>query len=137
MAKMGPNNASGVVWALGTFVLFFSCFYVLTNKLKFYLCFKCLRRVGVGCDNKTGLNNAFGPLVCSFFLFLRVFLLLIFLGPFLYKCPPPTLEPLPHPFLTRNANRRGVSPLLLPTTSLPTHQQQCRSQPPLNRGFFI
>ena len=51
MTKMGPNNASGVVWALGMFYyyLFFMFLYIPTNVFvlfRFYL----KHREGEGLD---------------------------------------------------------------------------------------
>jgi hypothetical protein len=43
--KMGPNDASGVVWAIGTFFL---VLYMLTNIFRLYLCIEWYTGVGNG-----------------------------------------------------------------------------------------
>ena len=48
--KKGPNNAFRVIWVIRTcFFLFFHVFSILTNTLRFYLCFE---GIGVGRDRK-------------------------------------------------------------------------------------
>ena len=57
MAKTGPNDTSGPQVCP---FFFLHVFYVFTNDFMLYLSFKNLRRVEVGCDNKTGLKDASG-----------------------------------------------------------------------------
>ena len=55
MTKTGPNDASGVVWALGMFFyyLFFMFIYIPTNVLfRFYLHSKSTGRVRVRMSGK-------------------------------------------------------------------------------------
>ena len=75
MTITGPNDASGVVWALSEF-FFFSCFFlVLTNVFRYYLRFKATGRAAM---TVMGPNDAFGVVwaLSEFSFFLRVFLIL-------------------------------------------------------------
>jgi hypothetical protein len=50
-----PNDASGVVWALGYFFfVFFTYKLTFLFLFRFYLCFTTTKRVWMGCEAKTG-----------------------------------------------------------------------------------
>ena len=69
MTKMGPNNASGIVWAISEFFLLFSFFFgILTNVYSIYI-ESTMYIVGRVVVMKTGLNDVWcclGPRWVSF-----------------------------------------------------------------------
>ena len=77
MTKTSPNDASGVVWALSEFVLFFlRVFLLLTNVYRYYLHIKATGRDKWVVTTKTGPNDASGVVWAFsefFFLFFCVF----------------------------------------------------------------
>ena len=62
MTRTGPNDVSGIIWALGTSFFFFVFFYILTND---FIAFRCSiyglnvqGGLGMLATTKTGPNNA-------------------------------------------------------------------------------
>ena len=90
MRETGPNDARCIVWATGMYSFFRHIFYILTTNF-------CLFRLNILL--KTGLGEkraqmtrlaSFGPKVCFFFSFFRVFynLIHLFRAFFSYRTPP-------------------------------------------------
>jgi hypothetical protein len=76
--ESGPNDASGVVWALGVFFLFlFSCFFILNGTYRLYCCIKGTEGLTEGDDDEIGPKRRWtrrlGPRYVFYFNF-RVFL---------------------------------------------------------------
>ena len=55
MAESGPNDASGVVWAIGVSFLIFVHFLYTNDNFKSYITNKCMRSPAI---IQTGPNNA-------------------------------------------------------------------------------
>ena len=71
MKRTGPNDASGVVWAIGEFFMIsFVFFYILTNVLFTYS--RNIQSIGAGRSEMTrmGANDTFAPSIFFFLYFL-------------------------------------------------------------------
>ena len=68
MRKTSPNDAIRVVWAVGAFFYYYSCFYYINLFLQLLQQFRqTYRRLRRGERAQTTRGASFGPLVCPFF----------------------------------------------------------------------
>jgi hypothetical protein len=107
--KTGPNDTSGVVWGIHSFLLLISCFIINTTIVfRHYLCYKGTGWLGEcgDSDDENGQTDASGVVwavsKCFLFLFLFIFIDTIYR---LYE----TISPSTQPQWRRRRRRRHVT----------------------------